>query len=419
MNLAIIGLGYVGLPLATEFGKIRSVTAFDINELRILELISGEDTTMEVSSEELWGKKSLLFTSNPEDLLKCNVFIVTVPTPIQKNNVPNLQPLRKASKMLGKLIPIGSLVIFESTVYPGATEEVCIPIIEKQSGLKFNVDFFAGYSPERISPGDKINTLPNIVKITSGSTPQIAHLVDDLYKSIIKAGTHLVSSIKVAEAAKVIENTQRDLNIALVNEFSKIFNKIGIDTEEVLDAAGTKWNFSKFKPGLVGGHCISVDPYYLTHKAQKLGYNPEVILSGRRLNNGMGKYIANELVKTASNKKIVINNAQVLILGFTFKGNCPDTRNTKVIDLVEELRTFNMKVDVCDHWADPTNVLNYYDISLVSEPENDFYDAIVIAVDHNDFKRWGAQKIRRFGKKNHVLYDIKHVLLKHESDIRL
>ena len=412
-------MGYVGLPLAIEFGKIRPVKAFDIDKFRILELISGEDTTMEVSSQEIRDTKSIIFTSDLEDLLNCNVFIVTVPTPIEKNNTPNLQPLQNASEMLGKVITRGSLVVFESTVYPGATEEVCIPIIEKKSGLKFNEGFFAGYSPERINPGDKINTLPNIIKITSGSTPQIAHLVDDLYGSIIKAGTYLVSSIKVAEAAKVIENTQRDLNIALVNEFAKIFNKIGIDTEEVLEAAGTKWNFLKFKPGLVGGHCISVDPYYLTHKAKELGYDPEVILSGRRINNGMARYVATELVKAVSNKKILIHNARILILGFTFKGDCPDIRNTKIIDLVEELRTFNMKVDVCDHWADPTDALDCYDISLVSEPETNFYDAIIIAVDHKDFKQWGTKKIRGFGKKNHVLYDLKHVLLKHESDIRL
>lgn len=418
-KIAIIGLGYVGLPLAVEFGQHSKVLGFDINQSRITELIKGHDSTLEVEDEKLSAANNLTFSSNLEDLNSCNIYIVTVPTPIDENNAPDLTPLVKSSGMLSKVISRNDIVIFESTVYPGATEEVCIPIIEKGSGLKINVDFFAGYSPERINPGDKINTLTKIKKITSGSTPEIAKFVDSLYGTIITAGTHMASSIKVAEAAKVIENTQRDLNIAIVNEFAKIFNVLNIDTQEVLDAAGTKWNFLPFKPGLVGGHCISVDPYYLTYKAKEVGYQPEVILAGRRINDGMGQYTATQLVKAVSKKKIHIDEARVLVLGFTFKGDCPDVRNTKIIDIVHELESFNMNVDIFDSWADAVEVKHEYGVDLISEPEVGAYDAIILAVDHSDFKSWGEEKIRCLGKENHVLYDIKHVLNKDESDLRL
>lgn len=418
-KLAIIGLGYVGLPLAVEFGKKQSVVGFDINSKRVKDLKDGHDFTLEVASSELSSAKFLSFSCELDVLKDCNVYIVTVPTPIDENNAPDLTPLRKASAMLATIIKPNDVVIFESTVYPGATEEVCIPIIEKGSGLKFNIDFFAGYSPERINPGDKVNTLTKIKKITSGSTHEVAQFVDKLYSSIITAGTHLASSIKVAEAAKVIENTQRDLNIAIINEFAKIFNILGIDTQEVLDAAGTKWNFLAFKPGLVGGHCISVDPYYLTYKAKEVGYHPEVILAGRRINDGMGQYTATQLVKAVSKKKIHIDEARVLVLGFTFKGDCPDVRNTKIIDMVEELKSFNMRVDVFDPWANAEEVKHEYDLELQKELVTGIYDAIVIAVDHSDFKKWGVEKIRAFGKENHVLYDVKHVLPKAHSDLRL
>ncbi|GAA3712502.1 Vi polysaccharide biosynthesis UDP-N-acetylglucosamine C-6 dehydrogenase TviB [Oceanisphaera sediminis] len=418
-KIAIIGLGYVGLPLAAEFGKYCSVIGFDINQKRIDELISGYDSTLEVEDDVLKQSTHLSYSSNVNDLKDCNIYIVTVPTPIDDGNTPDLTPLRKASAMLATVIKAGDVVIYESTVYPGATEEVCIPIIEKGSGLKFNVDFFAGYSPERINPGDKVNTLTKIKKITSGSTPEIAQFVDELYASIITAGTYKAGSIKVAEAAKVIENTQRDLNIAIVNEFAKIFNILDIDTQEVLDAAATKWNFLPFKPGLVGGHCISVDPYYLTHKAKEVGYQPEVILSGRRINDGMGRYTATQLVKAVSRKKIHIDEARVLVLGFTFKGDCPDIRNTKIIDMVKELESFNINVDVHDPWAKPEEVRAEYDIKLESELLEGIYDAIVIAVDHSGFKSWGVNKIRALGKEKHVLYDLKNVLTKHESDLRL
>lgn len=418
-SIAVIGLGYVGLPLAVEFGKSRGVVGFDINTARVEELTRGHDATLEVSDEELAASSGLRLSSSVEDLNSCNTYIVTVPTPIDENNAPDLTPLRKASAMLATVIKQGDVVIYESTVYPGATEEVCIPVIEKGSRLRFNVDFFAGYSPERINPGDKVNTLTKITKITSGSTPEIADYVDSLYRSIIKAGTHLASSIKVAEAAKVIENTQRDLNIAIINEFAKIFNILGIDTQEVLNAAGTKWNFLPFKPGLVGGHCISVDPYYLTYKAKEVGYQPEVILAGRRINDGMGQYTATQLVKAVSRKKIHIDEARVLVLGFTFKGDCPDVRNTKIIDMVKELESFNMNVDVFDPWAEPEEVQHEYGLKLEPEIHEGVYDAIVLAVDHSDFKEWGVEKIRSYGKEKHVLYDVKHVLAKHESDLRL
>lgn len=418
-KIAVIGLGYVGLPLAVEFGKHREVIGFDINEKRVQELKNGHDFTLEVDADALKSASYLRFTCDVKALEAYNVYIVTVPTPIDDNNAPDLTPLRKASAMLATVIKPGDLVIYESTVYPGATEEVCIPVIEKGSGLTFNKDFYAGYSPERINPGDKVNTLTKIKKITAGSTPEIAELVNDLYGSIITAGTHLAGSIKVAEAAKVIENTQRDLNIAIINEFAKIFNILGIDTQEVLDAAGTKWNFLPFKPGLVGGHCISVDPYYLTYKAKEVGYQPEVILAGRRINDGMGQYTATQLVKAVSRKKIHIDEARVLVLGFTFKGDCPDVRNTKIIDMVKELESFNMHVDVYDPWAEAEEVEAEYGLKLESELIEGVYDAIVLAVDHSDFKNWGVEKIRALGKPNHVLYDVKHVLAKHESDLRL
>lgn len=419
IKIGIIGLGYVGLPLAVEFGKKFPVLGFDINQSRVDALSAGHDSTLEVSDEELADVKQLTFSCQKEDLDDCNVYIVTVPTPIDDSNAPDLTPLKKASELLGEFVKKDDVVIYESTVYPGATEEVCLPIIEKISGLVFNQDFYAGYSPERINPGDKVNTLTKIMKITSGSTPEVGKFVDDLYGSIIIAGTHLAGSIKVAEAAKVIENTQRDLNIAIINEFAKIFNRLDIDTEEVLNAAGTKWNFLKFKPGLVGGHCISVDPYYLTHKAQEVGYRPEVILAGRRINDGMGEYVATQLVKKLSGEKIHIDEAKVLVLGFTFKGDCPDVRNTKIIDIVNELKDFNMTVDVYDDWANPIEVKHEYGIDLITELEEAKYDGIVLAVDHSGLKKMGEKKLRSLGKDRHVLYDVKHVLKPSEADIRL
>lgn len=418
-KIAVIGQGYVGLPLAVEFGKYRPVLGFDINQNRINELNSGTDSTLEVTEQELALAEQLTFSSDKADLAECSIYIVTVPTPITDDNTPDLTPLEKASEMLGHYVNQGDIVIYESTVYPGATEEVCLPIIEKVSGLKFNQDFFAGYSPERINPGDKVNTLTKILKITSGSTPEVAEQVDALYKSIITAGTHKASSIKVAEAAKVIENTQRDLNIAVINEFAKIFNKLEIDTEEVLQAAGTKWNFLPFKPGLVGGHCISVDPYYLTHKALEVGYRPEVILAGRRINDGMGEYVASQMVKALSKKKIHIDEARVLILGFTFKGDCPDVRNTKIIDIVNELKEFNVKVDVNDNWASAQEVKAEYGIELTKQPELGQYDGIILAVDHKEYKQMGLEEVRAYAKDNHVLYDVKHVFGPQDADIRL
>jgi len=419
IKLAIIGLGYVGLPLAVEFGKQRAVVGFDIDNERILSLKQGIDATLELEECQIKDAKNLSFSSNMDDLKSVNTYIVTVPTPIDINNTPNLSPLEKASRMIGKYLNEGDIVIYESTVYPGATEEFCIPILESVSNLEFNKNFFVGYSPERINPGDKENTLTKIKKITSGSNPDTRKLVNDLYLSIIIAGTHSAASIKIAEAAKVIENTQRDLNIAIINEFAKIFNVLDIDTKSVLDAAGTKWNFLPFKPGLVGGHCISVDPYYLTYKAKEVGYQPEVILAGRHINDGMGKYVATQLVKSISNKGIPIINSKILILGFTFKGDCPDVRNTKIIEIVKELNSFNIDIDVYDEWADPSVVLNEYSIKLEDNLIEDTYDAIIIAVDHTEYKSWGETKIRKLGKKNHVLYDLKYVLELGESDIRL
>ena len=419
LKIAVIGLGYVGLPLAVEFGKHRPVIGFDINEKRVQELRGGLDITLEVSSDELKTANSLKFTTELDDIADYNFYIITVPTPIDDNNAPDLTPLESASTSVGKVIKKGDFVVYESTVYPGATEEVCIPIIEKVSGLVFNTDFFVGYSPERINPGDKVNTLTKITKITSGSTLEAADLIDSLYASIITAGTYRAKSIKVAEAAKVIENTQRDLNIAIVNEFAKIFNIIGIDTQAVLDAAGSKWNFLKFKPGLVGGHCISVDPYYLTHKAQEVGYRPEVILAGRRINDGMGQYVATQMVKKLARNKIHIDEAKVLVLGFTFKGDCPDTRNTKVIDIIKELKSFNINVDVYDDWADKREVADHYNIELIDELQQGYYDGVVVAVDHSDYKKMGIDAIRALAKSNQVVYDVKHVFQQDEADIRL
>lgn len=419
LRIAIIGLGYVGLPLAVEFGKKVSVVGFDIYQKRISELKNGQDHTLEVSPEELKQAAQLSYTSNLEDLKDCNFFIVTVPTPIDDYKQPDLTPLVKASTSIGKILKKGDIVVYESTVYPGATEEVCIPVLEEISGLKFNKDFFAGYSPERINPGDKLHRVTNILKITSGSTSEVADYVDEVYNLIIEAGTHKAPSIKVAEAAKVIENTQRDVNIALINELALIFNKLGIDTEEVLKAAGTKWNFLPFRPGLVGGHCIGVDPYYLTHKAQAIGYHPEIILAGRRLNDSMGAYVVTQLVKGMIKKKIQVEGSKVLVLGLSFKENCPDIRNTKVIDIVKELQEYQMDVDVYDPWIDSEETQHEYGITPVSQPTAGQYDAVILAVAHDEFKEMGIEAIRSLGKASHVLYDLKYVLAQSESDIRL
>lgn len=418
-TLAIIGLGYVGLPLAVEFGKKFNVIAYDINEGRVLELKDGIDHTLEVSKEDISSSHFLTFTSDQNELHKASIFIVTVPTPIDKNKRPDLSPLVSASKMLGGVIKRGDTVIYESTVYPGATEEVCIPIIEKYSGFKYNLDFFAGYSPERINPGDKTHRLTNIRKVTSGSTPEIANEIDMLYASIITAGTYKAESIRVAEAAKVIENTQRDLNIALINELAIIFNKLSIDTEEVLKAAGTKWNFLPFRPGLVGGHCIGVDPYYLTHKAEEIGYHPEVILSGRRINDSMASYIASQLIKKMIKNKISLKGANVLLLGLSFKENCPDIRNTKIVDVIEDLEGYGLGVDVYDPWVSKAEALSEYGLSLIDSPRSNYYDAIIIAVAHREFSEMGHDGVRSFGTDNHIIYDLKYVLNASESDIRL
>lgn len=417
-RIGIIGLGYVGLPLAVEFGNSFTTIGFDINSVRVSELNLGIDSTLECSKEELASANNLSFTTTLEELKNCNVYIITVPTPIDEHNQPDLSPLLRASKALGTIISQGDVIIYESTVYPGATEEVCIPAVEQESGFKFNQDFFAGYSPERINPGDKEHRVTNILKVTSGSTPEIAEYVDQLYKKIITAGTHKASSIKVAEAAKVIENTQRDVNIALINELSIIFNKLNIDTLEVLEAAGTKWNFLPFRPGLVGGHCIGVDPYYLTHKAQTVGYHPEMILAGRRLNDNMGKHVVSELVKKMLKQRIHVEGSNVLVMGLTFKENCPDLRNTKVVDIVSELKEYNINVDIVDPWCSNEESQNEYDLSL-TEPKSGHYDAIILAVGHNEFKTMGANAIRQLGKDTHVLYDLKYVLDKSDVDMRL
>jgi UDP-N-acetyl-D-galactosamine dehydrogenase len=419
ISLAVIGLGYVGLPLAVEFGKHRCVVGFDINEKRVAELKTGQDHTLEVESVDLASAKHLTFSTSLDELRSCNVFIVTVPTPIDEHKQPDLTPLIKASETIGKVLKQGDVVIYESTVYPGATEEVCVPVLEKCSGLLFNKDFYAGYSPERINPGDKEHRVTTIKKVTSGSTPEAAELVDSLYLQIITAGTHKAASIKVAEAAKVIENTQRDVNIALINELALIFNKMGIDTEAVLQAAGTKWNFLPFRPGLVGGHCIGVDPYYLTHKAQSIGYHPEIILAGRRLNDSMGSYVVSQLVKAMTKKRIQVDGARVLVMGLTFKENCPDVRNTKVVDIVNELTDYNVQADVFDPWVDPAEAQNEYGITPVNQPEVGVYDAVIVAVAHHQFKTMGVDGLRALGRPNHVLYDLKYVLPARLSDLRL
>jgi UDP-N-acetyl-D-glucosamine/UDP-N-acetyl-D-galactosamine dehydrogenase len=419
IKLAIIGLGYVGLPLAVEFGKKRLVVGFDIDQKRIDELKAGYDFTLETEPDELQAANKLSFITNLEDLRGCNCFIVTVPTPIDQHKRPDLTPLIKASETVGKVLKPGDIVIYESTVYPGCTEEDCVPILEKVSGLKFNQDFFAGYSPERINPGDKEHRVTTIKKVTSGSTPEIADVVDALYNQIITAGTHKASSIKVAEAAKVIENTQRDVNIALINELALIFNKMGIDTEAVLEAAGTKWNFLPFRPGLVGGHCIGVDPYYLTHKAESIGYHPEIILAGRRLNDSMGAYVVTQLVKAMTRRRLQVDGARILVMGLTFKENCPDLRNTRVVDIVKELADYNVQADVFDPWASAAEAQHEYGISLVQQPAAGIYDAIIIAVAHHQFKAMGLDAIRALGKPEHVLYDLKYLLPAADSDLRL
>jgi UDP-N-acetyl-D-galactosamine dehydrogenase len=421
IKLAVIGLGYVGLPLAVEFAKKRKVIGFDINAERISELQAGHDHTLETSEDELKKATQLSFTTDTKDLNSCNCFIVTVPTPIDEHKRPDLTPLIKASETIGRMLKSGDIVIYESTVYPGATEEDCVPILEKYSGLKYNVNggFFCGYSPERINPGDKEHRIATIKKVTSGSNPKIADLVDDLYNEIITVGTHKAKSIRIAEAAKVIENTQRDLNIALINELAIIFNKMGIDTEEVLQAAGSKWNFLPFRPGLVGGHCIGVDPYYLTHKAQAIGYHPEIILAGRRLNDGMGAYIASQLIKTMAMKKVGIVNAKILIMGLAFKENCPDLRNTRVIDIINEIKEFGCHVDVCDPWADAQEAKQEYNIELTEKPLSGEYDAIILAVAHQKFKDMGIDNIRALAKEHSVIYDLKYIFSAEETDLRL
>jgi UDP-N-acetyl-D-galactosamine dehydrogenase len=415
-KIAVIGLGYVGLPLAVEFGKKYEVLGFDINQSRIDELQNGTDRTNESSSEEIKSASMLKFSSNKEDLVTYNIYIVTVPTPIDQFKSPDLKPLIKASEMLGAVLKKNDIVIYESTVYPGCTEEDCVPALEKFSGLKFNIDFFCGYSPERINPGDRVNTLTTIKKVTSGSTPEIADVVDALYKSIITAGTHKAPSMKVAEASKAIENAQRDVNISFVNELALIFDRIGIDTHDVIEAAGTKWNFLKFMPGLVGGHCIGVDPYYLAHKAQSLGYHPQVILSGRRVNDNMGMFIANKVIKLLIHKGHVVKGARVLILGITFKENCPDIRNTRVVDIYQELKQFDLSVDVYDPWADKKAVREEYNIELVSEYKPLDYEAVILAVNHEEFKE---VDFAAFKKNNAVIYDSKASIDRQLVDSRL
>ena len=418
-KIGIIGLGYVGLPLAAEFGKNSPTLGFDIDESRIAELRDGIDKTLEVSEQELQQASQLAFTHNEKDLADCRVFIVTVPTPINQYKQPDLTALIQASKTVGRVIQKNSVVIYESTVYPGATEEVCVPVLEQVSGLKLNSDFYAGYSPERINPGDKEHRVSDIIKVTSGSTPEIAVEIDALYKRIVTAGTHLASSIKVAEAAKVIENVQRDLNIALINELAMIFERLGIDTLEVLEAAGTKWNFLNFRPGLVGGHCISVDPYYLTHKAQEIGYHPRVILSGRQINDQMGTYISDYVVRMMTKKRIHVVQSKILIMGLAFKENCPDLRNTRVIDIVREFEDYHATVEVYDPWVEPEIAKLEYGLSLVEEPDQASYDAIIIAVAHQQFIDLGVDAIRAFGKPGHVLYDLKSVFPISSVDARL
>ncbi|MBC8025761.1 MAG: Vi polysaccharide biosynthesis UDP-N-acetylglucosamine C-6 dehydrogenase TviB [Steroidobacteraceae bacterium] len=418
-RIGVVGLGYVGLPLAVEFGKLYETTGFDIKAERIAELKRGRDSTLECSTEELRGSRKLKYSTDIKDLRKCGVFIITVPTPIDRYNRPDLTPLEKSSETVGKALKKGDVVVYESTVYPGCTEEICIPILERVSGLKFNKDFFAGYSPERINPGDKEHRLPSIKKVTSGSTPEVADFVDKLYASIVRAGTHKASSIRVAEAAKVIENTQRDVNIALINELALIFNRLGIDTEEVLLAAGSKWNFLPFRPGLVGGHCIGVDPYYLTHKAQEIGFHPEMILAGRRLNDSMSNYVAGQVTKLMSSRKIMVKGSRILVLGLTFKENCPDLRNSKVADVVRELKQYGAKVDVYDPWIDRDEAEHEYGIRPIARVRDGVYDAAVVAVGHKEFREQGIEAVRKACKKNHVVYDIKYVFAAADTDGRL
>ena len=419
LKIGVIGLGYVGLPLAVEFGKRFNTVGFDIKAARVEELARGHDSTLEVDEAELKRATRLGYTTSLKDLAACRVFIVTVPTPIDEYKRPELTPLIKASESVGQVLKKGDVVVYESTVYPGCTEEVCVPILERVSGLKFNKDFYAGYSPERINPGDKQHRLTTIRKVTSGSTPAVAEFVDALYRSIVTVGTHKASSIRVAEAAKVIENTQRDVNIALINELALIFNRLGIDTEEVLSAAGSKWNFLPFRPGLVGGHCIGVDPYYLTHKAQAVGYHPEMILAGRRINDNMGIYVAQQVAQLMIRRRIQVRDARVLVMGLTFKENCPDVRNTKIVDVVRELEKFGAKVDVYDPWADPSEAEHEYGLRPVRRLRDGVYDAIVMGVAHDEFQRMGVERIRALARRNHVLYDIKYLFKPDEVDGRL
>ena len=419
LNIGVIGLGYVGLPLAVELDRHFPTIGFDVKEGRIDELNAGHDSTLEVEDKDLKNAGDLSFTTEASDLSDCNFFIVTVPTPIDRHKRPDLQPLISASETIGEVMQRGSVVVYESTVYPGATEEVCVPQLETSSGLKFNQEFFVGYSPERINPGDKTHRLPDITKITSGSTPEVADFVDSVYSKIIKVGTHKASSIRVAEAAKVIENTQRDVNIALINELALIFNRMDIDTEEVLAAAGSKWNFLNFTPGLVGGHCIGVDPYYLTHKSQEIGYHPTMILAGRRINDNMGLYVASEVIRLMIAKRIHLVGARILVMGLAFKENCPDVRNTKVVDVVNELGKSHAQVDVYDPWVDAEQAKAEYELEMIDEPKTSAYDAVILAVAHRQFKELGAEKIHSYGRESHVLYDIKHLLAAADVDGRL
>jgi UDP-N-acetyl-D-galactosamine dehydrogenase len=419
IRIGVVGLGYVGLPLAVEFGKFYPTVGFDINEARVAELEAGADSTLEVNAEELSDAGKLTYTTDAEKLRECNFYVVTVPTPIGDGKRPLLTPLRLASKTLSKVLEKGDIVVYESTVYPGATEEFCVPILEKGSGLEFNEDFFVGYSPERINPGDKEHRLPTILKVTAGSTPEVADYVDALYATIITAGTHKASSIKVAEAAKVIENTQRDVNIALVNELAMIFERLDIDTEEVLIAAGTKWNFLPFRPGLVGGHCIGIDPYYLTYKAEQVGYHPHMILAGRRINDNMAQYIVTQVIKNMIAADISPKSARALILGLTFKENCPDLRNTKVVDIIAELEDYGVSVDVHDPWVSAVEAKSEYGLDIVDEPEEGAYDLVIVAVGHHQFRALGAEGIRSFGNVSSLVYDIKYVLPQGAADDRL
>ncbi len=418
-RITVVGLGYVGLPLAVEFGQKFSTVGFDIDARRISELENGRDVTREVTAEELASADRLSFTQDVDETADCNVYVVTVPTPIDSHNQPDLTPLKGASKTVGAVLGKGDVVVFESTVFPGATEEICVPLLEEYSGLRFNRDFFVGYSPERINPGDREHRLTNITKVTAGSTDEAAQFVDRLYAEIIEAGTHRASSIKVAEAAKVIENTQRDVNIALINELALIFNRLGIDTKEVLEAAGTKWNFLPFRPGLVGGHCIGVDPYYLTHKAEAIGYHPEMILAGRRINDHMGQYVAREVTKLMTQRRLHVVDSDILVMGLAFKANCPDLRNTKVIDVIRELETYHARVHVYDPWVDPERANHEYGIDTIEAPMKGGYDAVILAVGHDEFREMGAEKIRELGVKNAILYDIKSVLPLDVVDARL